>query len=123
MKIKHSFPRAVVYLFVPIIFLQLFIGLPICNGVEAQEESKVRFWLTVLHNNDGESQLINAGAGLEDFGGIARFTTLVKKLRKEAKDRYNAQFRRQLPCRSRVQRQSPERYSLLRFDRVRQDKI
>jgi 5'-nucleotidase len=45
--------------------------------------NKVDFWLTVVHNNDGESQLINAGAGLEDFGGIARFATLVKKLRKE----------------------------------------
>ena len=39
--------------------------------------------LTVLHNNDGESQLLNAGAGLEDFGGVARFTTLVKQLRAE----------------------------------------
>ncbi len=45
-------------------------------------DNKVDFWLTILHNNDGESQLINAGAGLEDFGGVARFATLVKKLRK-----------------------------------------
>jgi 5'-nucleotidase len=46
-------------------------------------DNKIDFWLTILHNNDGESQLINAGAGLEDFGGVARFATLVKKLRKE----------------------------------------
>ncbi|MEW6146144.1 MAG: bifunctional metallophosphatase/5'-nucleotidase [Thermodesulfobacteriota bacterium] len=46
-------------------------------------DNKVDFWLTILHNNDGESQLINAGVGLEDFGGVARFATLVKKLRKE----------------------------------------
>ncbi|MEQ8961809.1 MAG: bifunctional metallophosphatase/5'-nucleotidase, partial [Coleofasciculus sp. C2-GNP5-27] len=42
------------------------------------------FSLTVLHNNDGESQLINAGRSLEDFGGAARFTTLVKQLKANA---------------------------------------
>jgi len=42
------------------------------------------FRLTVLHNNDGESQLINAGSGdLESFGGIARFATVVNNLRAE----------------------------------------
>lgn len=35
------------------------------------------FRLTILHNNDGESQLVNAGDGLESFGGVARFKTLV----------------------------------------------
>ncbi|MGD9653142.1 MAG: bifunctional UDP-sugar hydrolase/5'-nucleotidase [Candidatus Dadabacteria bacterium] len=40
--------------------------------------------LTIFHNNDGESQLINAGAGIEDFGGIARFATLLGNLRAEA---------------------------------------
>ena len=44
------------------------------------------FRLTILHNNDGESQLINAGMGLEDFGGAARFAALVAKLRQEAQD-------------------------------------
>ena len=44
------------------------------------------FRLTILHNNDGESQLINAGRGLEDFGGAARFAALVAKLRQEAQD-------------------------------------
>ncbi|MCK6628319.1 MAG: 5'-nucleotidase C-terminal domain-containing protein [Anaerolineae bacterium] len=39
--------------------------------------------LTVLHNNDGESQLINA-PGQPDFGGIARFKTLVDNLRAQA---------------------------------------
>lgn len=42
------------------------------------------FGLTLLHNNDGESQLINAGAGLEDFGGVARFATLVDDLRAQS---------------------------------------
>lgn len=44
----------------------------------------VDFWLTVLHNNDGESQLIDAGPGLEDFGGAARFKTLVDQLKRQA---------------------------------------
>ncbi len=40
--------------------------------------------VTIFHNNDGESQLINAGAGIENFGGIARFATLLGDLRAEA---------------------------------------
>lgn len=42
------------------------------------------FTLTILHNNDGESQLLNAGSGIEDFGGVARFKTLVDNLRAAA---------------------------------------
>ncbi len=41
------------------------------------------FTLTILHNNDGESQLINAGSGLQEFGGVARFKTLVDTLRSQ----------------------------------------
>jgi 5'-nucleotidase/UDP-sugar diphosphatase len=44
----------------------------------------VDFWLTILHNDDSESQLIDAGPGLEDFGGVARFATLAQKLRSGA---------------------------------------
>jgi 2',3'-cyclic-nucleotide 2'-phosphodiesterase (5'-nucleotidase family) len=44
----------------------------------------VKFWLTLLHNNDGESQLINAGGALTNFGGVARFTTLAHQLKREA---------------------------------------
>lgn len=43
------------------------------------------FTLTILHNNDGESQLINAGEGLEDFGGVDRFKALVDRLKSEAR--------------------------------------
>jgi 5'-nucleotidase len=54
--------------------------------VTAEADSgKPQFWLTVLHNNDGESQLIDAGTGLEDFGGAARFATLVRDLKFEAR--------------------------------------
>jgi 5'-nucleotidase len=42
--------------------------------------SKPAFQLTLLHNNDGESELLPDG----DFGGVARFTTLVGDLKREA---------------------------------------
>ncbi|MFC9090754.1 bifunctional metallophosphatase/5'-nucleotidase [Nocardiopsis dassonvillei] len=38
------------------------------------------FTLTILHANDPESQLLSA-SGQEDFGGAARFTTLLDRLR------------------------------------------
>jgi 2',3'-cyclic-nucleotide 2'-phosphodiesterase (5'-nucleotidase family) len=41
------------------------------------------YQLTILHNNDGESKLLGA-PGNPDFGGIARFATLVDQLRDEA---------------------------------------
>lgn len=40
--------------------------------------------LSIMHNNDGESQLINAGSGVEDFGGVARFKTLIENMRNSA---------------------------------------
>jgi 2',3'-cyclic-nucleotide 2'-phosphodiesterase (5'-nucleotidase family) len=55
--------------------------------VGAQENPRPRpetFTLTLLHSNDGESQLINAGTGLEDFGGVARFATVADQLKQEA---------------------------------------
>ena len=42
------------------------------------------FRLTILHHDNGNSKLINAGEGLEDFGGVARFATVVEQLRQEA---------------------------------------
>lgn len=44
-------------------------------------QASAQFTLTLLHNNDGESQLIDAGTGLEDFGGVARFKTLADHYR------------------------------------------
>ena len=40
-----------------------------------------QYSITVLHNNDGESRVINAGSGLEEYGGIARFATMVNDTR------------------------------------------
>lgn len=48
-------------------------------------DAGAQFKLTILHNNDAESQLIDAGSGpLEDFGGAARFKTLVDSLKARA---------------------------------------
>lgn len=47
----------------------------------AKKKGKRLYKLTILHNNDGESQLIDLGGELTDFGGIARFATVVKNLR------------------------------------------
>jgi 5'-nucleotidase len=46
--------------------------------------NEVEFFLTVLHHNDGESQLIDLGGDLADFGGVARFKTLADQLKAEA---------------------------------------
>jgi 5'-nucleotidase len=54
------------------------------SALAAHAGPEVALWLTILHNNDGESQLINAGDGREDFGGVARFATLVENLRADA---------------------------------------
>lgn len=55
-------------------------------GATPTKAPKVDFWLTILHNNDGESQLIHLGADelYEDFGGAARFLTVVDDLRSDA---------------------------------------
>ncbi|MGZ5291169.1 MAG: bifunctional metallophosphatase/5'-nucleotidase [Actinomycetota bacterium] len=55
-------------------------------------EARVALWLTIGHNNDGESQLIDAGSGLEDYGGVARFATVVGNLEEEALARRNGAF-------------------------------
>ncbi|MPZ87766.1 MAG: hypothetical protein GEU81_06755 [Nitriliruptorales bacterium] len=43
----------------------------------ALEQPAAEFCLTVLHSNDGGSKLVNAGG--RQFGGIARFATLVQQ--------------------------------------------
>ncbi len=53
-------------------------------GSASAEEDGGYYTLTVLHNNDGESQLVDAGSGIEDFGGVARFATQVRVNRQDA---------------------------------------
>ncbi len=66
---------------------------PVAEGTAAPEpRARVAFWLTIAHNNDGESQLVDAGTDLEDFGGVARFANVVKRVRSEALARRNGGF-------------------------------
>jgi 2',3'-cyclic-nucleotide 2'-phosphodiesterase (5'-nucleotidase family) len=65
-----------------LVLLVLLAGLLVPAAAMARPQ-KPFFTLTVLHNNDGESKLINA-PGQPNFGGVARFATLVDKLRAEA---------------------------------------
>jgi 5'-nucleotidase len=44
------------------------------------------FELSVIHSNDGESRLINAGGSQSQYGGVARFATLVRDLRAQSRD-------------------------------------
>lgn len=53
-------------------------------GSTAVADPPQDFTLTILHNNDGESQLIDAGSGIEDFGGAARFATVVRREKRRA---------------------------------------
>lgn len=67
-------------------FLLLAVILTFVNFSPVGAQEGGEFTLTILHNNDGESQLANAGADLEDFGGVARFAALVDQLRAQAVD-------------------------------------
>lgn len=60
------------------------LGLGLLSVAGLATSANAQFSLTLLHNGDAESQLINAGSGLEDFGGVARFKTLLDSLRSGA---------------------------------------
>ncbi len=64
-------------------FAKFVLGIIIVIAVSAQTFAQFR--LTVLHNNDGESKLLNAGTGnLTNFGGVSRFKTLLDSLRAQS---------------------------------------
>lgn len=56
--------------------LILFTGFGLATTASAQDYS-----ITVLHNNDAESQLLNYDDALPEYGGVALFTTLVNETR------------------------------------------
>jgi len=61
------------------------LGLAALAGAAGLAQAQTTFYLHLLHSNDGESQIVNAGPlGLADFGGIARFATVVANLRSQA---------------------------------------
>jgi 5'-nucleotidase/UDP-sugar diphosphatase len=72
--------------FALLVVLAMLLSAVVAGTASARksDDGDVVFWLTVLHNNDGESQVVNAGSGLEDFGGAARFMTVVDDLRWDA---------------------------------------
>lgn len=85
MSIESSVRRRVGSLFLAVVLAGSLTGAAgPASGAKTRKAPRVAFWLTVLHNNDGESQLIDLGGELTDFGGAARFETLVDKLRSEA---------------------------------------
>jgi 5'-nucleotidase len=57
---------------------------PAAQPDAASPMEQVSYWLTLLHNNDGESELLESSQGSPEFGGVARFATLVGNLREEA---------------------------------------
>ena len=60
--------------------LGMIVVMAVVAGAQAGTPSS-DITITILHNNDAESQLINAGSGLEEYGGSARFVTLVNELK------------------------------------------
>jgi hypothetical protein len=84
MNVQWSLLRTIIAGSIVGVFFHLAVGLPQEPVSLDSTSGRVHFWLTLLHNNDGESQLINAGSGLEDLGGVARFATLVRQLKQEA---------------------------------------
>jgi len=73
-----------ILLFLNIILLPFFCGCIHEIILPGNQDDPDSFELTLIHFNDGESNLINAGAGKEDFGGISRFATVIDNIRKNA---------------------------------------
>ncbi|MCL4245789.1 MAG: 5'-nucleotidase C-terminal domain-containing protein [Candidatus Dadabacteria bacterium] len=71
-----------------IVLLIAAFAAPACDGDNRLDDggngSGGEFTLTIFHSNDGESKLVNAGDGIEDFGGVARFAARLEALRDEA---------------------------------------
>ncbi len=71
----------VVLVLVAMLAALLVVAAPAALADPPDNYATADFQLTVLHNNDGESQLVNAGSGLEMYGGAARFNALVDNQR------------------------------------------
>ena len=62
----------------------LVVAIPAAQADPPDDYDTADFQLTILHNNDGESQLVNAGSSLADYGGAARFKALADTQRAAA---------------------------------------
>ncbi|MPZ88650.1 MAG: bifunctional metallophosphatase/5'-nucleotidase [Nitriliruptorales bacterium] len=79
MTLDHRAARAARTPVVALSALALLIAMALPG--QARPDERVDFWLTVIHSNDGESRLIPT----DDDPGVARFATLVDRLRREAR--------------------------------------
>ena len=57
---------------------------------DPDEHGEVTYWLTVLHNNDGESAIVED----DGEGGVNRFRTVVRKAKRAAKKKSTKDLRR-----------------------------
>ncbi len=67
----------IVLIIVAMLAALLVVATPAAQADPPIDYDTAAFTLTILHNNDGESQLVNAGRGVEDYGGAARFKALL----------------------------------------------
>ncbi len=67
--------------------LAVFTAATVVGPSVAQAEPSAPFCMVVLHNNDGESELLPESSGSADFGGVARFASVVQALRADAATR------------------------------------
>src|SRR5687768_12522336 len=68
----------------PIHSWPLALGALLAASGGAAAQDTPAFCLTILHNNDAESQLLDAGSDLESYGGAATFVSLVELQRETA---------------------------------------
>ena len=71
-------------IFAYLVFVTLLFAMVFAVGQSpavAEKPEDVHFYLTILHNNDGESVLLGDG----DFGGAARFKALVDDLKRHSR--------------------------------------
>lgn len=73
-----------IFLFFNCILLLFFFGCAHEIILPGNQKDPNAVELTLIHFNDGESYLINAGSGKEDFGGVGRFATVIEHIRKTA---------------------------------------
>ena len=62
----------------------VLVIIPGAQAAPPDDYGSAAYTLTILHNNDGESQVVNAGSGSEDYGGAARFKALLDTQRAAA---------------------------------------
>ncbi len=81
---RHKSGTRIVLILVAMLAALLVVATPAAQADPPDDYATAVYTLTVLHNNDGESQLVNAGRGLEEYGGAARFKALVDTQRSGA---------------------------------------